>query len=140
MLQEFNKGDLRTEITSVVHSSSSEGAAGEVTSYLELFNWFLRAMVDEVALATQVEEVTQAQEEDREDESSFAERVRQLNNLCGFLHAQNVGRSRFVEGLPWSVRMETRQHLTSRATLAELARFAYRRGEAYRKLREEKRQ
>lgn len=35
--------------------------------------------------------------------------------------------------------METRQHNTSRAALAELARFADRRNETYRKLREEQR-
>ena len=84
-------------------------------------------------------EFTQAHQEDDEDELSFVERVRKLNNLCGFLHTQPVVKSRFVEGLHWSVRMETREHNTSWATLAELARFAYRRGEAYRMLRDEQR-
>ncbi|MBR7748528.1 hypothetical protein KDM92_18285, partial [Undibacterium sp. BYS107W] len=71
MLQEFTKGDLRTELMSVMPSSSS-GGAGEVTSYLELVNWLLRAMVDEAALASQVEEFTQAHQEENEDELFFA--------------------------------------------------------------------
>ncbi|KAK1863967.1 hypothetical protein I4F81_006519 [Pyropia yezoensis] len=123
-----------------VMPSSSSGGAGGVTSCLELVNWLLRAMVDEAALASNVAEFTQAHQEEAEDELSFAERVRKLNNLCGFLHPQAVVKSRFVKGLHWSVRMETREHNTARATLAEMARFAYRRGEAYRKLREKQRQ
>lgn len=139
MLQEFTKGDLRTELRSIIPSSSS-GGAGEVTSYLELVNWLLRAMVDEAVLASLVEKFTQAHQAETEDEMSFAERVRKLNNLCGFLHPQAVVKSQFVEGLHWSVRIKTRERNTARATLAELARLAYRGDEAYRKLREEQRQ
>lgn len=53
MLQKVTKGDLRREIMSVMPTSSS-GGAGEVTAYLALIIWLLRAMVDEAAFAFQV--------------------------------------------------------------------------------------
>lgn len=49
-------------------------------------------------------------------------------------------KSGFEEGVHRPVRMETREPNTSRATLTELARFAYCRGEVYRKLQDEERQ
>lgn len=111
----------------------------EVTPYSKLINWLLRAIVDEAALASQVEEFTLAHQKQNEYEMSFSERTRKLNNICGFLRPQAVLNSQFVERLHWLVRMETREHDTSRATLAGLARFAYRRCQAYRMLRSEQR-
>eukprot|EP00170_Pyropia_yezoensis_P000290 contig_1820_g291 len=83
---------------------ASTGDAGEVSSYLELVNWLLRSCVDEDALATQVEKFNQVFQREGEDELSFAERIRALSNLCGFIHPQGVVKSRFVKGLSWAVR------------------------------------
>lgn len=138
MLQDCTKGILRTDIMSVMPSFSS-GAAGEVTSYLEVVNWLLRSSAYEASFALQVEEFNHACQVDGEDEMVFAERVRKLNSMCGFLHTQGAVKSRFVEGIHWSVRAEGREHNTARITLAELARLAQRRVEGYRKLREEQR-
>lgn len=70
-LQEFTKGDVRTETKSVMPSSSSKGTV-QAISYWELNNWLLRAMVDEAAWATLVKEFTHAHQGDNEDELSFA--------------------------------------------------------------------
>lgn len=86
MLQEFAKGALRTEIMSVMPSSSN-GGPGEVTSYLEVVNWLLRAMLDEAALATHVEELTQAHQEEVEDELSLPrEFVNSTTSAAFFIH------------------------------------------------------
>lgn len=139
MLQELTEGDLRTEIMFVMFSSSS-GGAGELTIYLALVNSMLRVTVDEAALATQVQELTLAQQADGEDELAFAERGCELKNLCSFLYAQAVVKSRSVEGLNWSVHMENRKPSTSPATVAGLVRFEYCHGDECRNLREEQRQ
>ena len=138
MLQDFTKGSLRTEVMSIMPSSLT-GGPGEVTSYLELVNWLLRSFADEASLAIQVEEFHSASQQDDEKELEYADRLRKMNTLCGFIHEQGVIKGRFVEGLHWSVRAEVRERNTPSISLSELARFAQRRGESYRKLREEQR-
>lgn len=134
-LQDFTAEPLRSTIMSIMPRAST-GDAGEVSSSLELVNWLLRSCVDEDALASQVEEFSQASQREGEEELSFAERVRALRNLCGFIHPQSVVKSRFVEDLSWAVRTEVRERNTPSVALTELARFAQRRGEAFRKTQE----
>jgi len=63
------------------------GNPGEVSSYLELGNWIIRMHADESTVAGLVEQLHQARQEEKEDEMSYAERLRVLNTSCGFLHS-----------------------------------------------------
>lgn len=131
MLQDFTKEPLRSEVMSVMPSRHG-GNPGEVSSYLELINWVLRYHADEASLAAQVEEFNRATQSEGEDERTFAERLRQLNVLCGFIHPQGVIKGRFVEGVHRSARATVRERNTPGMTLAELARVAQTKGEEYR--------
>lgn len=131
MLQDFTKEPLRSEVMSVMPSRHG-GNPGEVSSYLELINWLLRYHADEASLAAQVEEFNRATQTEGEDERTFAERLRQLNVLCGFIHPQGVIKGRFVEGVHRAARATVRERNTQSMTLAELARVAQTKGEEYR--------
>ncbi|GAB0494152.1 hypothetical protein MMPV_005442 [Pyropia vietnamensis] len=131
MLQDFTKEPLRSEVMSVMPSRHG-GNPGEVNSYLELINWMLRYHADEASLAAQVEEFNRATQTPGESERTFAERLRQLNVLCGFIHPQGVIKGRFVEGVHRAARVTVRERSTPSMTLAELARIAQTKGDEYR--------
>ncbi|GAB0489613.1 hypothetical protein MMPV_000838 [Pyropia vietnamensis] len=131
MLQDFTKEPLRSEVMSVMPSRHG-GNPGEVNSYLELINWMLRYHADEASLAAQVEEFNRATQTPGESERTFAERLRQLNVLCGFIHPQGVIKGRFVEGVHRAARVTVRERNTPSMTLAELARIAQTKGDEYR--------
>lgn len=131
MLQDFTKEPLRSEVMSVMPSRHG-GNPGEVSSYLELVNWMIRYHADEASLAAQVEEFNRATQSVGEEERSFAERLRQLNVLCGFIHPQGVIKGRFVEGVHRAARATVRERNTPAMTLAELARIAQTKGDEYR--------
>lgn len=138
MLQDFTKEPLRSEVMNVMPSRHG-GNPGEVTSYLELVNWILRLHADEASLAVQVEEFNRATQSKGEEEREFAERLRQLNVLCGFLYPQGVIKGRFVEGVHRAARATVRERNTPTMTLAELARIAQTKGDEYRWLVSEQR-
>ncbi|GAB0498600.1 hypothetical protein MMPV_009946 [Pyropia vietnamensis] len=131
MLQDFTKEPLRSEVMSVMPSRHG-GNPGEVNSYLELINWMLRYHADEASLAAQVEEFIRATQTPGEGERTFAERLRQLNVLCGFIHPQGVIKGRFVEGVHRAARVTVRERNTPSMTLAEMARIAQTEGDEYR--------
>ncbi|GAB0498123.1 hypothetical protein MMPV_009464 [Pyropia vietnamensis] len=131
MLQDFTKEPLRSEVMSVMPSRHG-GNPGAVNSYLELINWMLRYHADEASLAAQVEEFNRATQTPGESERTFAERLRQLNVLCGFIHPQGVIKGRFVEGVHRAARVTVRERNTPSMTLAELARIAQTKGDEYR--------
>ena len=131
MLQDFTKEPLRSEVMNVMPSRHG-GSPGEVASYLELVNWLIRMHADEATLALQVEEFNRATQSAGEDERTFAERLRQLNVLCGFVHPQGVVKGRFVEGVHRAARATVRERNTPAMTLAELARIAQTKGDEYR--------
>jgi len=79
-----------------------------------------------------MEEFNRASQEDGEDESSFAERLRLLNTECGFLHESGALKGRFVEGVHRAVRATVRERNTPAVTLAELARLAQTKGDEFR--------
>ncbi|GAB0493154.1 hypothetical protein MMPV_004427 [Pyropia vietnamensis] len=131
MLQDFTKEPLRSEVMNVMPSRHG-GSPGEVSSYLELVNWLIRQHADEGTLALQVEEFNRATQTEGEDERAFAERLRQLNVLCGFIHSQGVIKGRFVEGVHRAARASVRERNTPAMTLAELARIAQTKGDEFR--------
>lgn len=138
MLQDFTKEPLRSEVMAVMPSRNG-GNPGEVSSYLELINWMLRLHADETSLALQVEEFNRATQVESEDERAFAERLRQLNVLCGFIHSQGVLKGRYVEGVHRAARATVRERNTPGMSLAELSRIAQTKGDEYRWLVKEQR-
>lgn len=131
MLPEFTKEPLRSDVMGVMPSRHG-GNPGEVSSYMELVNYLIRLHADEATLASQVEEFNRATQNEGEDECAFAERLRQLNVLCGFIHSQGVIKGRFVEGVHRAARATARERNTPTMSLAELARLAKTKGDEYR--------
>lgn len=89
---------------------------------------------DEVSLATQVEELKHASHSEKDDERAYAERLRQLNVLCGLIHPQRVVKGRFVEDVRSAARATVRERNTHELTLAKLARIAQTKGDKYRRI------
>jgi len=111
------------------------GNPGEVTSYLELINWTIRRQVDEASVATRVETLNVAVQQDDEDELSFAELFRRLNTKCGFMYGEGALKGRFVEGVHRAARATVRERNTPGMNMAELARVAQTKGDEHRWLR-----
>jgi len=79
ILQDFTKEPLKSEVMMVMPTRRA-GNPGEVISCLELINWMLRRHVDVASVATLVETLSVVVQRDDEDELSFAERLRRLDN------------------------------------------------------------
>jgi len=99
---------------------------------LDLVNWIIRKHADESTVAGLVEQFHQARQEEKEDEMSYAERLRVLNTSCGFLHLTGALKGRFVEGVHPVVRAALRERNKPGMTSAELSRIAQTRGDEYR--------
>jgi len=119
----------------MVMPTRRSGNPGEVTSYLKLINWTIRRQVDEASVATRVETLNVAVQQDDKDELSFAERLRRLNTECGFMYGEGALKGRFVEGVHPAARATVRERNTPGMTMAELARVAQTKGDEYRWLR-----
>ena len=78
VLQDFILEPLRSKVMSVMPTLRG-GNLGEVSSYLELVNWVIRMHADDSTVAGLVEQLHQARQEEKEDEMSYAERLRVLN-------------------------------------------------------------
>jgi len=87
---------------------------------------------DESTVAGLVEQLHQARQEEKEDEMSYAERLRVLNTSCGLLHSTGALKGRYVEGVHPVVRATLRERNKPGMTLAELSRIAQTRGDKYR--------
>jgi len=131
MLQDFFLEALSSEVMAVMPTRRG-GNPGEVSSYLELVNWVIRMHADESTVAGLVEQFHQVRQEEKEDEMSYAERLRVLNTSCGFLHSTGALKGRYVEGVHPVVRATLREHNKPGMTLAELSRIAQTRGDEYR--------
>jgi len=131
ILQDFTLQPLRAEVMAVMPTRRG-GNPGEVSSYVELVNWIIRMHADESTVAGLVEQFHQARQEEKEDEMSYAERLRGLNTACGFLHSTRALKGRYVEGVHPVVRATLRERNIPGMTLAELSRIAQTRGDEYR--------
>jgi len=131
MLQDFTLEPLRSEVTAVMPTRRG-GNTEQVSSYLELVNWIIRMHADESTVAGLVEQFHQARQEEKEDEISYAERLRALNTSCGFLHSTGALKGRYVGGVHTVVRATLRERNKPGMTLAELPRVAQARGDEYR--------
>jgi len=92
------------------------GNPGEMTSNLELINWILRRHFDEASVATIVETLNVAVQQDEEDKLSFAKRLRRLNTECGFMYGEEALKGRFVKGVHRAARATVRERNTSSMT------------------------
>jgi len=119
----------------VVMPTRRAGNPGEMTSNLELINWILRRHFDEASVATKVETLNVAVQQDEEDKLSFAKRLRRLNTECGFMYGEDALKGRFVKGVHRAARATVRERNTSSMTLAELARVTQTKGDEHRWLR-----
>jgi len=134
ILQDFTKEPLKSEVMMVMPTHRA-GNPGEVTSYLQLFNWMLQRHVDEASVATLVETLNVVVQRDDEDELSFAERLRRLNTEGGFMYGEGALKGRFVEGVHRAARATVCERNTPGMTMAELARVAQTKGDEHRWLR-----
>jgi len=134
ILQDFTKEPLKSEVIMVMPTCRA-GYPGEVTSYLELINWMIRRHVDEASVATLVETLNVAVQQDDEDELSFAERLRRLNTECGFMYGEGALQGRFVEGVQRTARATVRERNNPSMTMAELTRVPQTEGDEHRWLR-----
>jgi len=73
------------------------GHPGGVRYYLELVNWIIRMHADESTVACLVEQFHHSRQEEKEDEMSYAERLRVSNTSCGLLHSTGALEGRYVE-------------------------------------------
>jgi len=78
MLQDYTLEPLRSQVMAVMPTRRCSNP-GEVSSYLELVNWIIRMHADESTVASLEEQFRQAHQEEKEDEKSYAERLRGLN-------------------------------------------------------------
>ena len=131
MLQDFTLEPLRSQVMAVMPTRRC-GNPGEVSSYLKLVNWVIRMPADESTVAGLVEQFHQKRQEEKEDEMSYAERLRVLNTSCGFLHSTGALKGRYVEGVYPVVLATLRERNTQGITLAELSRIDRTRGDEYR--------
>jgi len=79
ILQDFTKEPLKSEVMMVMPTRRASNP-GKVISCLELINWMLRRHVDVASVATLGETLSVVVQRDDEDELSFAERLRRLDN------------------------------------------------------------
>jgi len=134
ILQDFTKEPLKSEVMMVM-PTRRVGNPCEVTSNLELINWMIRRHNDEASVATLVEILNIAVQQDDEDELSFAERRRRLNTESGFMYGEGARKGRFVKGVHRAARATVRERNTPGMTMAELARVAQIKGDEHRWLR-----
>jgi len=128
ILQDFTKELLKSEVMMVM-PTRREGNPGEVTSYLELFNWMLRRHVSEASVATLVKILNVSVQRDDEEELSLAERLRPLDTECGFIYEEGALKGLFLEGFHRAARATVRERNTPGMTMAELARVTQTKGD-----------
>jgi len=136
LLPEFTKGDLKRELYRIVPSLQG-GRSGEVSSYLELINWFLRKYADEQSLSDQDALFHGAAQGTDETENDYYVRLRGLRRLCGYFPTEGQMKSRYMQGLGWEIRADVRKHNTLNMPMDLLVQYAQRKGDVCRRRHQE---
>jgi len=109
------------------------GRREEVSSYLELINWFLRIFADEQSLSDQDALFHGAAQGAEETENDYYVRLRGLRRLCGCIHTEGQMKSRYMQGLGWEIRADLREHNTPNMPMDLLDKYAQRKGDVCRR-------
>jgi len=136
LLPEFTNGDLKRGLYTIMPSLQG-GGSGEVSSYMELFNWLFRKYADEQSLSDQDALFHGASQEDGETDNDIYVRLSGLRRLCGYIHTEGQIKSRYTQGLGWELRADLREHNTGNMPMDLLLQYAQRKGDVCRRSHDE---
>lgn len=136
LLPEFTKDPLKRDLYRIRPSVDDGRRTGEVTSYLELVNWLLRAYADEHLLNEQEAIFNGASQEEDETETAFHRRLMELHAKCGYIQTSGQVRARFMQGTWWEIRHEVRNYVADHphAPIELVVQYAQRAGDFRRRV------